>query len=287
MSNDLTKRNDLTKPTKPERQKSDDVGSRLKHELMADALNRLFGHDESIEAPDQSKPPRVILALANYTDTAVWDRAQTLQREMFEAAADSGLLMKFAFYGADNAAGVRRCRITSRWIDSPDDMSGTIGRAECDCGCFVLVHTVLAQAVKEAADRPLRAVVVVGDAFHDDPDELAEAAFSATQLRRAGTQVFFIQLSDDPDTARRLQYLARLSGAAFLPFNSRQERQFAEMWAALSAFAAGGEEGVKKAGGQAATLLLQHLKQAPMPNIEEPARVWSKPLIPADPEVPR
>ena len=50
MSNDLTKRNDLTKPTKPERQKSDDVGSRLKHELMADALNRLFGHDESIEA---------------------------------------------------------------------------------------------------------------------------------------------------------------------------------------------------------------------------------------------
>ena len=40
MSNDLTKRTD---PTKPERQKSNDTASRLKRELMADALDRLFG----------------------------------------------------------------------------------------------------------------------------------------------------------------------------------------------------------------------------------------------------
>ena len=45
------------------------------------------------------------------------------------------------------------------------------------------------------------------------------------------------------------------------------------MWQAVSAFAAGGEEAVKMTGGQAATLLLQHLKQEPMPIIEERARV--------------
>ena len=266
MSKDLTKR---TGPKAAPKQ-AGDVASRLKAELMRDAVGRVLGKDGE-KQPVPGKP-HVILALANYTDTAVWDRAQTLQRRMFEAAAGDGLAMKLAYYGEDNDYGVRRCRITSRWIDSPDDMAGTIERAKCNCGCFVLVHTVLAQAVKEAANRPLHALVVVSDAFHDDPDELAEAALSATQLRRAGTQVFFIQLSDDPDTARRLQYLARLSGAAFLPFGPRQEREFEGMWAALSAFAAGGEEGVKKAGGQAATLLLQHLKQVPMPNIEEPAR---------------
>ena len=281
MTNDLTKR---TGPKAAPKQ-AGDVASRLKAELMRDAVGRVLGKDGE-KQPVPGKP-HVILALANYTDTAVWDRAQALQREMFEAAADGGLAMKLAFFGEDDANGVRRCRITSRWIDSPDDMAGTIGRAKCDCGCFVLVHTVLAQAVKEAADRPLRAVVVVGDAFHDNPDELAEAALSATQLRRAGTQVFFIQLSDDPDTARRLQYLARLSNAAYLPFGPSQERQFAEMWRVVSAFAAGGEEGVKTAGGQAATLLLQHLKQAPMPNIEEPVRVGSKPFVPADPKAPR
>ena len=276
MSKDLTKKTDpKAAPKRPA-----DAASRLKTALMEDALGRVRGKTDAKPVPG---PPRVILALANYTDTTVWDRAQTLQRRMFEAAAGDGLAMKLAFFGEDDANGVRRCRITTRWISDPDDMASTIGRAECDCGCFVLVHTVLAQAVKEAANRPLHALVVVSDAFHDDPDELAEAALSATQLRRAGTQVFFIQLSDDPDTARRLQYLARLSGAAFLPFNSRQERQFAEMWAALSAFAAGGEEGVKTAGGQAATLLLQHLKQAPMLNIEKPARVWSKPSVSANP----
>ena len=42
MSNDLTKRTD---PTKPERQKSNDAASRLKRELMADALDRVFGAD--------------------------------------------------------------------------------------------------------------------------------------------------------------------------------------------------------------------------------------------------
>src|SRR5262245_24357191 len=144
MSNDLTKRNDLTEPTKPERQKSNDAGSRLKRELMADAVNRLFGHDESIDAPDQSKPPRVILALANHAPAAGWNGAKALQGGIFETAAGSGLEMKFAFYGPDNAAGVRRCRITTRWITDPDDMAGVMDRAECSCGCYVNIRDVLA-----------------------------------------------------------------------------------------------------------------------------------------------
>ena len=41
----------------------------------------------------------------------------------------------------------------------------------------------------------------------------------------------------------------------------------------VSAYAAGGEEAVKTTGGQAATLLLQHLKQEPMPTIAERDRV--------------
>ena len=167
MSNDLTKRTD---PTKPERQKSNDAASRLKRELMADALDRLFGADESIDAPDKSKPPRVILALANHGHSPGWDRAKILQRQMFDAAAGSGLQMKFAFYGPDDAAGVRRCRITTRWITDPDDMAGVMDRAECSCGCYVNIRDVLAQAVKEAEERPLRAVIIVGYAFHDDPD---------------------------------------------------------------------------------------------------------------------
>jgi len=86
--------------------------------------------------------------------------------------------------------------------------------------------------------------------------------------------VFLLQLGDDPDTARRLQYLARVSGGAYFRFDPKaQERQFADMWGAMSAYATAGEEAVKATSGQAATLLLEQLNQAPMSVIETRERV--------------
>jgi hypothetical protein len=268
MSNDLIKRTDLAAP---KQERAEDAASRLKAELMQDALGRLFGEDGEKTVPGT---PRVILALANHAQPAGWDRAKVLQRGMFKAAAGSGLEMKFAFYGANDAAGVRRCQITRRWITDTDDMADVIGRAECSCGCYVNIRNVLAQAVKEAEERPLRAVIIIGDAFHDDPDGLDEAAISANRLRRAGTRVFLMQLGDDLITARRLQYLARVSGGVYFRFDPRtQERQFSEMCEAVSVYATGGEEAVKMTGGQAATMLLQYLKQEPMPIVAERDRI--------------
>jgi len=267
MSKDLTKR---TGPTKPERQEPavTDPASRLKHELMKDHLDRLFGKDESTAAPD-NKSSRVLFAVANHAHGPGWDRAKSLQRLMFDVAAGSDLKMKFACWGSDNSSGVRRFRIGRRWIADPNEMAGHMDKAECACGCFVHVHSVLKQAVKENKDQPMRAVVIVGDAFHDDEDSLAEAAICINQLRRAGTTVFLFQLSNDHVTAHKLKYLARVSGAIHLPFDPRtQERQFSEMWKAISAYATGGEEAVKTTGGPAGTLLLEQLKQAPMPVIE-------------------
>ena len=92
-------------------------------------------------------------------------------------------------------------------------------------------------------------MVIVGDAFHDDQDSLDEAAISANQLRRAGTRLFLIQQGDDPVTARKLQYLARVSGGAYFPFDPRtQERQFSETWKAMSAYATGGGGGRENDG---------------------------------------
>ena len=266
---------DLTKQTGPKAPKqAEDAPSRLKHVLMEDALGAMLGEGREKTAPEG--PPRVIFALANFA-RSVWDRAKTMQQAMFTAAAGSGLEMKFAFYGAERANSTRRCRITTRWITNPDDMAAFIDERECCCGCYLDVSTVLAQAEKEATDRPLRAMIVIGDAFHDSEDDLAEAAISATRLRQAGTRLFLIQLGDDPDTTRRLKYLATVSRATHFRFDLRtQERQFLEMWRITSAYAAGGEEAVKATGGQAATLLLEQLKQEPMPIIEKRARARVK-----------
>jgi hypothetical protein len=242
---------------------------------MQDALGRMLGN----EAEKSIVPgtPRVLFAVAHHANSPGWDRAKALQRQMFNAAAGSGLQMKFAFWGPDNAAGVRRFRITKRWIPDPDEMAGLMDRHECDCGCYVHIRNVLEQAVKENEGQRMPAVVIAGDAFHDDEDSLAEAAICINQLRRAGTKVFLFQLSNDPATAHKLKYLARVSGAIHLPFDPRtQERQFLEMWRAVSAYATGGEEAVKATGGPAKTLLLEHLKQEPMPVIEAREHVRMK-----------
>jgi hypothetical protein len=248
-----------------------DAASRLKQGLMADALKRMFGKEA--EKPTASGAPRVLLALANHGRSPGWERAKVLQRQMFEAAkavAGNRPEMKFAFYGKDDPEGVRRFKITTRWINDPDAMASLMDRAECDCGCFVHIRNVLQQAVKENVDRPMRAVVIVGDGFHDDQDGINEAALAANELRREGSRVFLIQQGDDPHTARRLQYLALVSGVTYFRFDPKtQQQQFAEMLETISAYAVGGEEAVRATGGQTATLLLEHLKQQAMPILDE------------------
>jgi hypothetical protein len=263
------RKNDLMKTAKwaSSATPTQDAASRLKHDLMADALERMFGKED--EKPIAPGPPRVLLALANHARSPGWERAKTLQRQMFEAAAGSGLEMKFSFYAQDNDEGVRRCKITKRWVTDPDAMAALMDRAECDCGCYVHVCSVLERAVIENADRPMRAVVVSGDGFHDGEDGLTKAAFAANQLRRQGTRVFLIQQGDDPATARRLQYLQRVAGAAYFKFDKMQQQQFAEMLETISVYAVGSEEAVKATGGRAANLLLEHLKQQPMPILDE------------------
>ena len=262
-------RNDLMKTAKRASSATltQDAASRLKHVLMADALGRMFGKDD--EKPIAPGTPRVLLALGNHARSPGWE-PKTLQRQMFEAAAGTGLEMKFAFYGRDDDQAVRRCRITTRWITNPDDMASIMDRAECSCGCYVNIRSVLQQAVTENADRPMRAVVIVGDAFHDSEDGLAEAALAINQLRRQGTRVFLIQQGDGPTTARKLKHLQRVSSASYFKFDPQtQQQQLAEMLEVVSAYAAGGEQAVKAIGGQVATLLLEHLKQQPMPILDE------------------
>jgi hypothetical protein len=264
MSNDINKTAKRANSSEP----IQDAASRLKHDLLADALGRMFGKDH--EKPIVAGTPRVLLALANHGRSPGWERAKTLQRQMFEVAAGSGLEMKFAFYGRDDDQGVRRCRITTHWITNPADMASIMDRTECNCGCYVNITSALQQAVKENADRAMRTVVIVSDAFHDSEDGLIEAALAANELRRKGTRVFLIQQDHDSLTTHKLQYLHRVAGASYFRFDPKtQQQQFAEMLKMVSAYAAGGEGVVKAIGGQAANLLLEHFKRQPMPILDE------------------
>ena len=69
MANDLTKRAGRTAPKQAE-----DAASRLKSDLMRDALGRMFGEEVEKTVPGT---PRVILALANHAQTSGWRPRQS------------------------------------------------------------------------------------------------------------------------------------------------------------------------------------------------------------------
>jgi hypothetical protein len=259
MSHDLTKR---TGPAAAEPAK--DATSRLKRDLMKDALSHMAGTKES-ERPIAAGNPRMLLALANHGHSPGWSYAVALERQAYAAAR--GLEMKFACWGPDNAKGVRKLKITTNWISDADKMADLIGRSKCECGCYVYISNVLQQAIEENKDRPMRAAVIVGDMFHDGEDGLAEAALAVRELQRQGTRVFLIQQGRNPLTARKLQYLKQVSGAAYFKVGP-ETQQLEELLRAISVYAGDGEEAVKVAGGQAATLLIEHFKQQPMPIFE-------------------
>lgn len=149
-SHDLTKRTGPAAAVEPVA----DATSRLKRDLMTDAFDHVFGTKEPEKKPIEPGNPRVLLALANHGHSSGWSYAVALERQMYAVAR--GLEMKFACYGRDNDKGVRRFRITKRWVTDSDDMAGLMGRAECNCGCYVCINSALEQAVEENRDRGAR-----------------------------------------------------------------------------------------------------------------------------------
>jgi hypothetical protein len=84
MSNDITKMPKDVAPAAP----TQDAASSLKHGLMEEALGRMLGKDG--EKPVAPGKPRVLLALANHGRSPGWERAKTLQRQMFGGCQRSG-----------------------------------------------------------------------------------------------------------------------------------------------------------------------------------------------------
>src|SRR6516164_1277930 len=100
--------------------------------------------------------------------------------------------LKFAYFGAEGARQSRPI-ITTNWITDADDMRKIMdrGRAHCICGCYIDVADILEQAVQEAQQAPVEAVVIVFDQL-----QAGEHVVALTkQLRKMGTRLFLIQRS--------------------------------------------------------------------------------------------
>ena len=196
---------------------------------------------------------RLIFSLdATMSRQPTWDRAQHLQAEMFQAAAElGGLSVQLVYY-----RGFDECR-ASKWVEDPRRLAGLMSRIDCRGG-YTQIRRVLGHIRRQAEQRRVAAAVHIGDACEENIDELAQ---KAGEIALLGVPVFMFQEGHDPAAGAAFAEIARITGGAHCRFDEGSAAQLKELLSAIGAYAAGGVAALERRGDAGARLLLENLRR--------------------------
>jgi len=175
---------------------------------------------------------RLIFALdATISRQPTWEMASVIQADMFrEAAAIGGLDIQLLYY-----RGFGECR-ASNWVSDGDTLAALMRRIDCREG-LTQIGKALSHARQETSKSKVSAVVFVGDAVEESPDELCG---NAGELGLCGVPVFVFQEGDDASAAGVFRKIAALSNGAYCRFSPGSAKELADLLRAVAAYAAGG-----------------------------------------------
>ncbi len=160
-----------------------------------------------------------------------WDQACQVQGQMFlETATLGGLDVQLNYY-----RGFNECK-ASRWVDNPSDLVRLMTSVFCLAG-KTQIRRVLQHAVDETEKRRVNALVLVGDAFEEDLDDVGELA---GQLGMLGVRAFLFQEGHKPEAERAFRHIATLTKGAHCRFDASSPEQLRALLGAVAAYAAGG-----------------------------------------------
>lgn len=207
----------------------------------------------------RSRPPaseggtaRLVFALdATMSRQPTWDLACQLQAEMFEAAAKAGgLQVQLAYFRGHGEARA------SRWVSDSAALKRLMTGIACHGG-LTQMRRVFEHAVDAAARAPVAALIYVGDAMEEDLDRLCHVA---GKLALRNTRAFMFLEGRDPRAEQAYREIARLTGGAFLAFDTRAAGELRALLGAVATYAAGGRPALEAAGTGAARQLLADLR---------------------------
>lgn len=206
----------------------------------------------ALAPPSAEARGRLIFALdATMSRQPTWDVACDLQSEMFDAASGVGglsvQLVYFRGFGETRA---------SKWVSDAARLRGMMERIDCRGG-RTQIGKVLAHARRAATERPVAALVYVGDCMEEEVDLLCERA---GEIGLLGTRAFMFHEGRDVAAERAFREIARLTGGVYLPFDARSARELRALLGAVATYAAGGRAALKALGGGAAERLLADLR---------------------------
>ena len=210
--------------------------------------------------PASGETGRLIFALdATMSRQPTWDAACNLQADMFravgEAGREGGALSVQLVYFRSHA----ECR-ASRWVSDTGALADLMSGLECRGG-LTQIGKVLLHARKEAAKRSdtgarVNALVFVGDAMEEDVDAVSHRA---GELALLGVPAFMFQEGRDGATERAFREIARLSGGAFMRFDSGAADELGRLLRAVARYASGGRRALENAG-RTEQLLLEQMR---------------------------
>ena len=190
--------------------------------------------DRVAATPRRATGPRkrLIFALdATASRQPTWDRAAELQAEMFKASAALGSLdIQLCHYrGMGEFAA-------SDWCADSRSLLERMNRVRC-LGGRTQIGKVLAQGLRAARERPVQALVFIGDAVEEDVDHLCDLA---GQLGLRGLPLFLFMEGEDSHTGWVFEQLAQLSGGVCCRFDASSIERLRALLGAVASYAAGG-----------------------------------------------
>lgn len=202
--------------------------------------------------PARGERGRLVFALdATMSRQPTWDAACDLQADLFRAAdAVGGLSVQLAYF-----RGMGEAR-ASRWVEDARALRAMMVRIACHGG-LTQIGRILEHVEREAASRPIAALVYVGDAMEEEIDRLCARA---GRLALRGTRAFMFLEGRDPVAERAYREIARLTGGVMLPFDRAAAGELRDLLGAIATFAAGGRRALEAAPSAAARRLLADLR---------------------------
>ena len=195
---------------------------------------------------------RLIFALdATMSRQPAWDMACALQGEMFSAAASIGtLLVQLVYFRGYNEIRA------SRWVTDGETLRRLMQRIECQGG-ITQIQRVLSHARKQAEKEPLAALVYVGDSMEENVDILCGLA---GDLALRNVKAFMFHDGRDQIAENAFREIARLTGGAYLPFDSASASELKALLAAVAIYAAGGRKALENDNSASARRLLADMR---------------------------
>jgi hypothetical protein len=197
---------------------------------------------------------RLVFALdATMSRQPTWDLAQSLQGEMFAAAAGlGGLAVQLVYF-----RGFSECRASS-FLERGEGLAACMMKISVRAG-RTQIGKVLRHVRDAAKAQRIGALVFIGDAMEERIDDLASLA---GDLRLLGVKAFMFQEGYEPAAGEAFRRIAFLTGGAYAAFDANAANRLKALLGAAAAYAAGGMAGLEAlaAADSDASMLLSQVR---------------------------